>query len=437
MVFPTLFSRGSRKSTDNVRWFGGISITTSCQRIESAVIGVHGRGNGAPVEIRKTIAFDVPREIVDSFNELQNTLSHQEQQCAVGKSEDVTIPASLSLHVARELASIEEEAVQELISESKLTANDILAVGVYDPGLRAATAHGVFYQGLCDAPRLAEQTGMNIIDSFPAQDIAARGNGGPVFPLPSWIFLKSETKPRIIIDLGRTARLTFLPRAENAFSHLKIQQIDVVPCGSLLDTLVWQLTGGKTSVDTGGRFAVQGCQNLQLMSALRASVPAREEWSPTGLKPNRYLQISEKAAQEGLPYQDILCTVSGFVAETIAGHILTMMKTNEHIEAELLIQGSGQQHGLLMNSLMSQIQHRSLVPTSQLGVPVDTFDALCTAMLALLAVDHVPSNLPHLTGSETAKPLGRITPGSIMNWHRLLCEMAGTRPASRSLRSAM
>jgi len=133
MVFPTLFSRGSRKSTDNVRWFGGISITTSCQRIESAVIGVHGRGNGAPVEIRKTIAFDVPREIVDSFNELQNTLSHQEQQCAVGKSEDVTIPASLSLHVARELASIEEEAVQELISESKLTVNDILAVGVYDP----------------------------------------------------------------------------------------------------------------------------------------------------------------------------------------------------------------------------------------------------------------------------------------------------------------
>ena len=401
------------------------------------MIGVHGRGSGAPVEIRKTISFDVPREIVDSFNELQSTLSQQEQLCVVGNGEDVKIPASLSLHVARELACIEEEAIQELISESKLTASDVLAVGVHDAGLQSATAYGVFYQGLCDAPYLAEQTGMNIVDSFSAKDIAARGNGGPLFPLPSWIFLKSEMKPRILVDLGRTARLTFLPQAENAFSHQKIQQIDVVPCGSLLDTLVWQLTGGKTAVDTGGRFAVQGCQNLQLMSVLRAAVPPKEDWKPTGLKPHRYLQIADQFAQEGLPYQDILCSVSCFIAETVAGQILSLMKNTGYAAPELLIQGSGQQHGLLMNSLMTQLQHRTLTPVSQLGIPVDTFDALCTAMLALLAVDHVPGNLPHLTGSETAKPLGRITQGSITHWHRLLCEMAGTRPASRSLRSAM
>ena len=407
------------------------------------MIGVHGRGSGAPVEIRKTISFDVPREIVDSFNELQSTLKPQEQQCASKKHPDITknanikIPAGLALHVARELACIEEEAIQELITESRLTASDVLAVGIHDPGLRATTSHGVFYQGLCDAPYLAGQTGMNIVDSFPAQDIAARGNGGPVFPLPTWIFLKSETKPRIIIDLGRTARLIFLPRAENAFSHQKIQQIDVLPCGSLLDTLVWQLTGGKTAVDTGGRFAVQGCQNLQLMSALRAAVPMNEKWCSTGLKPDRYLQVAEKIAQSGLPHQDILCTVSCFIAETVAGQALSLMKAHGYLEPELLIQGSGQQHGLLMNSLMTQLQGRTLISISQLGIPVDTLDALCTAMLALLAVDHVPGNLPHLTGSETAKPLGRLTPGSIANWHRLLCEMAGTKPVHRSLRSAM
>jgi len=407
------------------------------------MIGVHGRGSGAPVEIRKTISFDVPREIVDSFNELQSRLKQQEQQRTGGHSTglsgtglsgvglsgtDIKIPAGLALHVARELACIEEEAVQELIAESKLTASDVLAVGIHDPGLRTATPHGFFYQGLCDVSRLADQTGMNIIDSFPLQDIAAGGNGGPLFPLPTWIFLKSETKPRVIIDLGRTARLTFLPRVENAFSHQKIQQIDAVPCGSLLDTLVWQLTGGKTAVDTGGRFAVQGCQNLQLMSALRTAVPAKEEWSPTGLKPDRYLTIAEKLAQSGLPQQDILCTVSCFIAEMVAGQALRLMKTHGSLEAELLVQGSGQQHGLLMNSLMTHLPGRTLIPLSQLGVPVDTLDALCTAMLALLAVDHVPGNLPHLTGSETAKPLGRITPGSIAHWHRLLCEMAGTKP---------
>ena len=437
MVFPTLFSRGSRKSAETVRWFAGVGITSTCQRIESAMIGVHGRGSGAPVEIRKTISFDVPREITDSFNELQKNLYAQEQQCTPGHNREVNIPASLALHVARELSSIEEEAIQELIGESKLSAHDVLAVGVHDPGLRAATPYGVFYQSLCDAPHLAEQTGLNIIDSFSAQDIAVRGNGGPLFPLPAWIFLQSATNHRILLDLGRTARLTFLPRAENAFSCQKIQHIDVLPCGSLLDTLAWQLTGGKAAMDTGGRFAVQGCQNPQLLSALRSALPAKEHWSPTGLKPDRYLRIADKAAHEGLPHQDILCTFGYFIAETITGQVSNITKTTGNLEPELLIQGSCQQHGLLLNSLLTQLQRRSLTPISQLGIPVDTSDAVCTAMLALLAVDHVPGNLPHLTGSETTKPLGRITHGSVANWHRLLCEMAETKPVHRSLRSAM
>jgi len=430
MMFPSLFSREGRKSADAVRWFAGVSITATCQRIESAMIGIHGYGSGAPVEIRKTISFDIPREIIDSFNDLQ-------QQCTANKQTEVKIPAGLSLHVARELASIEEEAIQELISESRLTANDVLAVGVYDPGLRVPTTHGVFYRGLCDASRLAEKTGMNIVDSFPAQDIAVRGNGGPIFPLPTWIFLKSETNNRILLDLGRTARLTYVPCAENAFSHQKIQQIDIIPCGSLLDTLVWQLTGGKTAVDAGGRFAVQGCQNPQLMSALRSALLPKKNWSPTGLKLDRYLQLADQAARKGLSYQDVLCTVSCFIAETVAEQVLNLMQTTGQPEPELLIQGSGCQHGLLMNSLATQLQKRSLTPISQLGIPVDTFDALCTAMLTSLMVEHIPGNLPHLTGGETTKPLGRVTPGSIANWHRLLCEMAGTKPINRSLRSAM
>ena len=429
MGFPTFFVRSSRKSAETVRWFAGVSVTATCQRIESAMVGIHGRGSGAPIEIRKTISFDIPREIVDSFNALQ--------QCVTAKNAEITIPASLVHHVARELASIEEEAIYELIGESKLAAHDVLAIGIYDPGLRAVTADGIFYRGLCDAAHLAEQTGMNIVDSFPAQDIAAHGNGGPIFPLPAWIFLKSETKQRILIDLGRTARLTLLPQAENAFSHQKIRQIEVIACGSLLDTLVWQLTGGKTSVDINGRFAVQGCQNPPFLSALRAAMPAKEEWLPTGLKPDRYLRAADKAMTEGLSHQDILCTVSGFIAETVAGQVLNMEKFAGSHEQELLVQGSGQQHGLLLNALSTQLQRRTLIPLSQLGIPTETFDALCTAMLTLLAVDHVPGNVPHVTGSDTTKPLGRITPGSAVHWHRLLCEMANTKPANRSLRSAM
>jgi anhydro-N-acetylmuramic acid kinase len=420
-AFVSGFIMPSMEHLLSPRWFAGISISATCRRIESAVIGIHGQGSGAPVEIRKTISFDIPREITASFNELQETFNES------SASLDIT----LYHHVLRELASIEEEAVSELLNEARLTANDIIAVGVNDAGIRSATTQGQFYMGLCDAPYLAEQTGLNVVDNFPLADIAAHGSGKPLLPLPAWIFLKSENRNRLLLDLGRTARLTFIPKAENAFSYQKITHLDITPCGSLLDTLIWQLTGGKTAADLGGRFAVQGQQVPVLLERLRNSFHNNTE--------NSYLktalQTAAAAAHEGHPHQDILCTVCTFIAEYIAGQLPINVPVSSG-DNEIFITGGCRLHGLLMNMLSSQLGSRTLTPISHLGVPMDTFDSLCTAMLTLLTIEHIPGNLPHLTGGDSTKTLGRITPGSLRNWHRLLCEMANTKPAAGTLRRA-
>jgi anhydro-N-acetylmuramic acid kinase len=422
------------------RWFAGISIASHCQRIESALIGVHGQGSGAPIEIRKTISFDIPREITDSYNSLQETVSKNVRGNR-SVTADVKIPSSLLFHLLRELACVEEEAIDELLGESRLAKNDLLAVGIYDSGIRCRTTNGgLYYQSLCDAPFLAEQTGLNIVDAFPMQDIASNGKGGPLFPLPIWIFLKSETSDRILLDLGRTARLTFLPKAENSFSHQRITQRDIIPCGSLLDTLTWELTGGETSVDLGGRLTVQGCQVPALLSDFRTLPPPEEVWNPYGLTVDRYLKIAAKSTGEGHSYQDVLCTASYFIAETIAKHLHTLIAehtTNDHSEPEILVSGSVRMHGMMMNQISSQLQRRAMTPISRLDIPTETFDSLCTAMLTLMATEHIPASLPYLTGSETTKPLGRITAGSMTSWHRLLREMAQTKPMERPLRSAI
>lgn len=409
------------------------------------MLGVHGRGSGAPVEIRKSISFDVPTEIIGSYNELQEIVF---EQCQGKRSEqstpsDFRFPASLYQHVVRELAAVEEEAIDELLTESRLGKNEVLAIGVHDAGIRCKTPNGLFYSSLCDAPHLAEQTGMNIIDAFPIQDIASHGKGGPIFSLPTWIFLKSETRDRILLDLGRTAKLTFLPKSENSFSHQKIWHRDIVPCGSLLDALTWELTDGKTSTDIGGRLAVQGCQIVKLLSDLRLSSPPRSDWSPFGLSPESYMKISSRKTVADQSHQDVLCTASCFIAEVIIESLRTVFAdyANDEEQAisepEMLVTGAGRMHGMLMNRISSQFPGRSMTPITEFGIPTETFDAFCTAMLTLMAVDHIPASLPHLTGSETTKPLGRITPGSITAWHRLLRSMAETKPTGRTLRSAM
>ncbi len=430
-----LSSRGSsKKESESARWFAGISVSDDCRRIEASMIGVHGQGSGAPIEIRKAMSFDLPREITDSFNELQESIS--EGFRGQSTENDGSFNAPLFLHVARELASVEEEAFDELLDESRLSSGDVLALGIHDPGVRRSTPYGVFYQSLCDASFLAEQSGMNIIDAFPLQDIASRGRGGPIFSLPTWIFLKSEERNRLLLDLGRTARISFLPRAVNSFSHQQIDRRDLVPCGSLLDALTWELTQGKQAIDLGGKLTVQGCQIPELLVELRFLSKNPAAWNPFGLSPEPFIAAARRKTASGHSFQDVLCTASCFIAETIAEKIQAKFDESGP-DTEILLTGSARQHGMLLNLISTALHQRPLTSIAQLGFPSETFDSLCVALLSLMNVDRIPSSLPQLTGGDTTKPLGRLTPGSVANWQRLLQSMLQTKPAVRSLRSAM
>ncbi|MDR1486061.1 MAG: anhydro-N-acetylmuramic acid kinase [Planctomycetaceae bacterium] len=445
-LFP--FSGSIKKNEPVPRWFGGISVSSGCRRIETAMIGIHGRGSGAPLEIRKSISYDIPPEITASYNSLQEHFANRniERQNNrnindINENINFTEFCFLYQHILRELASVEEEAIDELLSESRLTKNDVLAIGVYDSGIRFNSSDGLFYRSLCDAAFLAEQTGLNIVDSFSSQDTAAGGNGGPVLTLPSWIFLKSESTARILLDLGRTARLTLFPRSENVFSFQKIIVRDLVPCGSLLDALTYKLTQGKSSIDIGGRLTVQGCQIASLLSEFRSIRQSAEVWNPLGLSIDSYLRTAFRLNGSEYSYQDILCTASCFIAESIATNIRQALSGGveflQGADVEILVTGACRMHGMLMNSISNQLKQNRLIQVTDLGILPETFDAVCVALLTVMAIDNIPSNIPSLTGCETSKPLGRITAGSTTNWYKLIQEMANTKPAARNIRSAM
>jgi len=426
----------SKKESESPRWFAGISISGDGRHIESSMIGVHGQGGGAPIEIRKAMSFDLPQEITNSYNDLQRSVSggfrHPSETRSVPEG---FVDTALLFHVRRELASVEEEAFDELLSESRLSGRDVLALGIHDPGVRCSTPHGIFYQSLCDASFLAEQTGMNVIDGFPLPDIASRGCGGPVFALPTWIFLKSEEQNRLLLDLGRTARITFLPQAVNSFSSQKIDCQDIVPCGSLLDALTWELTHGKQTIDLGGKLTVQGCQIPELLAELRFLAKSPTAWNPLGLSPEPFITAALRKTTVGHSYQDVLSTACYFIAETIAEKMLNKLDETG-VEAEILLTGSARQHGMLLNLISTALHQRPMVSITRYGFPSEAFDSLCVALLSLMCVDRIPGSLPHLTGADTTQSLGCLTFGSVANWQRLLQSMLRTKPTVQTLRSA-
>lgn len=435
----------NKMSNSSPRWFAGIHITTDCCRIEAALIGVHGRGNGAPIECRQSMAFDLPSEIVDSYHEILAAKTLETDELLLKKNLGEQYAALVA-----ELASVEEEALDELVTESRISKHDLVAVGLFDPGLwdtpkeqngqHENQTPGVsrVFRSLSCPDQLAERTGISVIDSFPSRDIACGGVGGPLSPFPSWIVLCSEEKDRVLIDLGKTARWTYLPQPTAATSYEKIEYREICPCGSLLDALTHHLTRGKTQIDNGGHLTVQGQQIPALAEhwkTLLASEP-QPLWMPYGIPATAFLNVVlEKALQENWAVRDQLCTAAYFIAETIADELEKRFPSTK--DPEILLTGGGCRHGLLLNQLGKRLGERPKKMVKDCGVQVDSFAAVCVAILTLFFVDQIPQGIQSITGAQTARTLGRVTPGSPQNWSRLLDEILQGKSPMRPLRSAM
>ena len=415
------------------RWFAGLHITSDCRRIEAALVGVHGRGDGAPIECRQSMAFDLPAEIADCYHQL---FTEQESLSSVSAFKFSSRFAALS----EELASVEEEALDELLAESRIPKAELLAVGLQDPGWWNIDGQNRMYRSLSCPDILAERTGISIVDSFPARDIACGGTGGPLLPFPAWIVLCSEEKNRVLLDLGKTARLTFLPSAKQPVAHERIDFQDICPCGSLLDKLTAQLTRGKTGTDIGGHLTVQGKHLPSLLNdwnELSKRKISKSIWTPTGTSPKLLIQFAlEQATSENWSIRDILCTAAYFIAGSVTQEVENRygkVKSN----TEVLLTGGGCGHGLLLSRLGKNLDGWAQKSIKDCGVAADSFDAVCVAILTLFFADQMPAAIPGITGAKTARTLGRITPGAPQNWARMLDEILRANAHSRSHQSAM
>ena len=423
------------------RWFAGLHITSDCRRIEAALIGVHGRGDGAPIECRQSMAFDLPAEIIDCYHQL---FAEQGSDSSVSAFQVSSRFTTLS----QELTGVEEEALDELLAESRIPKAEILAVGLQDPGWWDIEGPTRMYRSLSCPDSLAERTGISIVDSFPARDVACGGAGGPLLPFPAWIVLCCEEKNRVLLDLGKTARLTFLPSAKQPAAHEQIDFKEICPCGSLLDELTVQLTRGKAGIDSGGHLTVQGKHLPSLLnywnefskrmpSKNAGTVHSKNVWTPAGISPKHLIRFAlEQAASENWSIRDILCTAAYFIAESIAREVENRYGKRKSA-TEVLLTGGGCGHGLLLSRLGKNLDGWTQKTIKDCGVAGDSFDAVCVAILALFFADQIPAAVPGITGAEIARTLGRITPGSPQNWARILDEILQAKVHSRSLRSAM
>lgn len=414
------------------RLLAGLHIPSNCSRVDGAILAVLGAGRAAEVEIIAANSLAIPADLSKLFL-LLDTASTQE--CSLREL------ASALGTLRIEFASLAVALLDELLATVEITAERLLAVGLTDPGLWCGpTARPVASLRVCDATALAERSGLNVIGGFADKDLIHGGQGGPLTALPYWMMMAGQTESRVLLDLGRTARITYLPCRRDANASAKLRGFDIGPGTALLDLLTQRLTAGQYKVDPGGHLAVQG-RRLDALIEHWLRDPYFERptprWSPRGVRPERFLTDAlQMAVEAGWSVRDLLCTANHFIAETVARTIRSRLPEGPNVD-QVILAGGGQQNGMLLREIAQRLPGSPLLRMPELGLPTEAPEAAAAALLAALHIDQVPSNHMAISGTELPRVLGNLTPGAPRAWQRLLERMASVRPAVRSLRSAL
>lgn len=272
---------------------------------------------------------------------------------------------------------------------------------------------------------VAERTGLTTVSDFRSRDLAAGGQGVPLAALVDHLLFRHAEENRILLHLGGIARVVFLPAGGTVHD---VVGFEAVPCNLFLDGLMRELTGGREAYDPGGKHAVQGrCDEDLLRRWLRH--PYLQRRPPKGLPRQGFgdefvAQAVQAVRQRDGGLHDLLCTATHFVARGIA-NALRRFLPEPRGPVRVLLSGGGVRNGLLWRLLEQQLPGMTLGKTDPLGIPAEVRKPLAFGVLAALALDGVPGNVPSATGAAGARLLGSITPGSPANWARCVSWMAG------------
>ena len=194
---PSLLQRPER-----CRFALGLSTSSSGRQIRASLVAARGQALDMRLEIAAHETLDVPRRLVRLFRELRSANKHKPAEAAT---------------LAAELAELKAVLLGDLAARAPQFASRADVVGEIEPGLWSRPRGGLLgYLPLSDPARLADLSGISVIDAFPARDLAQEGRGGPLSPLADWLLLHHTSKTRVLVDLGPAVRVTYLAASRDA-----------------------------------------------------------------------------------------------------------------------------------------------------------------------------------------------------------------------------
>jgi anhydro-N-acetylmuramic acid kinase len=304
------------------------------------------------------------------------------------------------LHV--QLAEWASEAVQTLLQRANVPASELSLIAF--PGQTIWHEPPVVSWQLGEPAVLAERFGVRVVSGFRARDVAAGGQGAPLVPMADVLLFAASDAPRILLNLGGMANLTYVQRRaqdEGVFAF------DTGPGVALIDATA-RLVDRSCSFDRDGKIAAQGRVNEPMLNELLQddffSTPP-----PKSTGRERFGDNYAEALHRRVPGPDAVATAVELTARTVSQAIGRWTPAG----VEVVASGGGCHHPVLMSALSRYLQasgNHQLRRFDDLFFTGDAKEAVAFALLGYLTLHGQPGNLPAATGAGGPRVLGAVTP---------------------------
>jgi len=304
----------------------------------------------------------------------------------------------------QQLGKLFADAVNQLLQESKITPQQVQAIGSHGQTLwHQPDGDFPFSLQLGDANLIAELTGITTVADFRSRDIAAGGQGAPLVPAFHHKALSHNDKNRVILNIGGIANISALP---SKASNEPVMGFDTGPGNGLIDAWIYAHKG--KNYDKNGNWARSGVIQADMLNTLLTdpyfSLPAPKSTGKEFFNLVWLKGILGSSLDNYKP-EDIQATLTELTPKTIADSI----KNSIDISCdELFVCGGGIHNQFLIERLRHHLPEMSTASTQELGIDPDWMEAIAFAWLAKQTMEGKAGNLPSATGAKGSRILGAI-----------------------------
>lgn len=299
-----------------------------------------------------------------------------------------------SAMAANELAKLYAQSVNELLSYSHLTSDDVIAIGAHGQTVRHMPPY--YTTQILNGALLTELTGISTVCDFRSRDMAAGGQGAPLVPA-FHEFLFGHDHDKIILNIGGMANISVLSKSNGTHGY------DTGPGNVLMDAWFSRHLNGH--YDEDGNWAKCGQVIPELLDDLLME-PYFSEPAPKSTG-RELFQLDWLMEYEPHDYaaEDVQATLLHLTVQSISKEIMKFPDTKQ-----VVVCGGGAYNGELMRTLDATLNQIEVITSDQLGIDAQNVEALAFAWLAHQCVNSLTGNEPAVTGAKGKRVLGAIYP---------------------------